>query len=117
MKVFGKARTEVLCLHDPKAVSEDAFQSLVIAAATQNGWLAYHTHDSRRSQAGFPDLVLVHQQLGVVYAELKSEKGKVSPAQQHWLLSLTLAGQAAFVWKPSDWAQVRKILEGEGKAK
>lgn len=115
MKVSGHTRTEVLCLHDPKAVSEDAFQRLVIAAATQNGWLAYHTHDSRRSQAGFPDLVLVHQQHGVLYAELKSEKGKVSPSQQHWLLSLSLAGQPAFVWKPSDWSLVCDILKGEAK--
>lgn len=43
-------------------MSESVFQSKVINMAKSLGWEHYHTHDSRRSVAGFPDLVLVHPQ-------------------------------------------------------
>ncbi len=38
---------------------EKPFQAQVVELARLSGWLTYHTHDSRRSQSGFPDLVLV----------------------------------------------------------
>src|SRR5688572_19177552 len=41
--------------------TERAFQAQVVKYARLMGWTAYHTHDSRRSQAGFPDLVLVRR--------------------------------------------------------
>ena len=40
-------------------VSEKAFMDTILQAADLYGWWTYHTHDSRRSTAGFPDLVLV----------------------------------------------------------
>ena len=39
--------------------TEDQWQSAVIEYARLMGWLVYHTHDSRHSEKGFPDLVLV----------------------------------------------------------
>lgn len=59
--------------------SEAELQRMVTRLADTLGWtLQYHTHDSRRSQAGFPDLVLVHPGQGrIVYAELKTMKGVV----------------------------------------
>ena len=49
----------------------------VKAVALTCGWRLYHTFDSRRSAAGFPDLVLVRPPR-VIFAELKSEKGRLT---------------------------------------
>jgi hypothetical protein len=64
--------------------------------------MVYHTHDSRRSEPGFPDLVLVrHERL--LFVELKSGKGKLTPAQAQWFGRLSQAGASVRVWRPSDW--------------
>ena len=64
------------------------------------GLLRYHTHDSRRSPSGFPDLVCVGPR-GVLFRELKTQRGKVSAEQQEWLDALAAAGQNAGVWHPA----------------
>ena len=61
--------------------------------------------------AGFPDLVLVHETRGLVFAELKSEKGRLSHKQQRWIDLLRLAGQEVYVWKPSDFGEVKLRLK------
>lgn len=60
----------------------------------------YHTNDSRRSPSGWPDLVLCGR--GVLYRELKSEDGRLSPAQRQWGSWLTAAGCDWAVWRPCD---------------
>lgn len=85
-----------------REMTEAQLQTLVLQAARTQGVLAYHTHDSRRSQPGFPDLVLVGR-AGVLYRELKTEKGKLSDDQEHWLASLVAAGEDACTWRPHDW--------------
>ena len=96
------------------AISEAAFQDKVIRLAKGAGWMVYHTYDSRRSEAGFPDLVLAHRDRGVIFAELKSASGKLTPAQQDWQrgLSDALPGPSDYwgskmlevlVWRPADW--------------
>ncbi len=52
--------------------------------ALQNGWMPYHTADSRRSHPGFPDLVCVKDG-HLLFIELKSQKGRISPWQRVWL--------------------------------
>src|SRR6185437_6320236 len=64
------------------------------------GLLRYHTHDSRRSPAGYPDLTIVGPR-GVLFRELKTQRGKISAEQQRWLDALTAAGQNAAVWRPA----------------
>lgn len=83
---------------------EKTFQQQVINLARQLGWKAYHPYDSRRSVPGYPDLTLCHAEHGVIWAELKTEKGRVSPAQREWLDHLTAAGQTAVIWRPRQWA-------------
>jgi hypothetical protein len=81
-------------------VSERDWQQAVVDCARWNSWLCYHTHDSRRSTAGFPDLCLVRG-AELLFVELKSEKGRISPAQRAWLDALEAAGAEVWVWRPS----------------
>jgi hypothetical protein len=87
-----------------KTMTEKQLQAAIVGAAQRLNWLVYHTHDSRRSQPGFPDLVLVHVTRKVtLFRELKTMRGKVTTEQQQWLDALTNAGQDAAVWRPNDW--------------
>jgi len=91
-------------------MTEKGFQASVIKLAKLCGWSCYHTHDSRRSQAGFPDLVLAHPKGGLLFAELKTEQGKVSAAQEEWKEVLTQAGSEHHIWRPSDWDRLYERL-------
>lgn len=92
------------------AVTEAQLQATVLELALHRGWLSYHTHDSRRSAAGFPDLVLVRGDR-LVAAELKSERGRPTPEQRQWLAAL---GQVttvdAHLWRPSSWPDIEEAL-------
>lgn len=91
-------------LSSPNPMTENQFQSAVIELAKFHGYrLIYHTHDSRKSEAGWPDLVLANVVRGrVLIRELKTATGKVSPAQLKWLTALQSAGINAGVWRPAD---------------
>ena len=79
----------------------------VITYARLNGYLTYHTHRSDRSEPGYPDLTLVRASPpDIVWVECKTERGRVSPAQQEWLDTLHAAGADAYLWRPSDWDTV-----------
>jgi hypothetical protein len=90
-------------------MSERAYQWRIIALARQLGWFEYHTFDSRKSRAGFPDLVLIRER--IVYAEVKAERGKTTPTQDDVLQRLRNAGGEVYVWKPSDYDDVQRILQ------
>ena len=92
-----------------RQISETSFQSDLVDLAETLGFLVYHTHDSRRSQKGFPDLVMVRER--VIYAELKRETGKVTPEQQVWIETLTRAREEVYVWRPSDWDSIVEVLK------
>ena len=81
-----------------KGITEKHFQSHVLRYAKKRGWHVYHTHDSRRSEPGFPDLVLVRNK--VLFRELKTDKGRLTAAQKAWGESLTTAGADYAVWRP-----------------
>lgn len=83
--------------------SERELQDHIVGLARSLGWLAYHTHDSRRSEPGYPDLHLVHPGRGAsLFRELKSTKGRISPDQRKWGAALTAAGQDFGYWYPAD---------------
>lgn len=90
-------------------MKEKHFQALVVFYARSRGWRVYHTYDSRRSEPGFPDLVLVRNE--VLYRELKAEKGRLTDAQKVWGESLTEAGANYAVWRPSMIQQIYKELK------
>ena len=80
------------------------------------GYLSYHTHDSRRSDPGFPDLVLVHPrrpraESPIVFLELKSAKGRVTSEQAAWLGALNQReGVIATLVYPEDLDDVVRLL-------
>jgi hypothetical protein len=85
------------------AITEAQLQGTVEQMATVLGWRWYHTHDSRRSVPGFPDLAMVHAgQRRVLFAELKSERGRLRREQRAWINDLDAAGQEVYVWRPVD---------------
>ena len=62
----------------------------------------FHCRDSRGSSgAGFPDLVIAGQR-GVIFAELKSSAGSLTPDQRGWGSVLRKAGERWVVWRPAD---------------
>ena len=95
-----------------EAMTEDAFLAQVRRLATDMGWMTYHTHDSRRSESGFPDLVLISPAQGrILFRELKKMKGRVSPDQKRFLEALNAVGQDAAVWRPDDLLEERILNE------
>lgn len=94
-------------------MTEEQFMRQVRETALLRGWVCYHTRDSRGSDSGFPDLVLVNRrQVRLIFAELKTEIGRVTLDQQGWLSVLSAAGCEAAVWRPADLLDIEAILRG-----
>ena len=92
--------------------TERQFQQQIIQLAKYLGWLVYHTYDSRRSEAGFPDLVLVHRKKKkTLFAELKVGDNQPTKDQVLWLLTLDQAGQWSELWHPDQWHRIEHILK------
>ena len=97
---LSRVEYEALVARD---MSEASLQRRILGLARELGWKAYHTHDSRRSQPGWPDLALVSPtRRRFLVAELKTERGRVSPDQTRWLTWLARAGVETHVWRPAD---------------
>jgi hypothetical protein len=83
-------------------MTEKQLQDAVLAMARHLGWRCYHTYDSRRSDAGFPDLVLVRGRRLLV-AELKRDGLGPGEHQQRWLTALADTPAEVHVWRPANW--------------
>lgn len=57
--------------------------------------------------AGFPDLVIAGPG-GVLYREVKTERGRVEDKQWEWCHSLVKDGHDWQVWRPHQWPDVIK---------
>lgn len=84
-----------------KAMSERTWGLQVETAAKLRGWMYYHTWNSRNSAGGFPDYVFSRGG-DILYAELKTETGKLTPKQIQWRYALLDAGNEWHLWRPSD---------------
>jgi hypothetical protein len=93
----------------PTKADEKAFQAAVIKEAKRQGWLVYHTHNSRKSQPGFPDLVLLRGERAM-FRELKVPPNKMTPEQDEWLYAMREAGLDASIWVPDMWPMIEKEL-------
>jgi len=100
--------------------TEEAFQSRVLAVAKLYKWRRAHFRPGRTKNGwrtpvqgdgkGFPDLVLIKPPR-LIIAELKSDKGKVSPDQELWLRAFAgIPCVETFVWRPRDWNAIVNIL-------
>lgn len=104
-------------------ITERQFTETVIELAKLHGWKVAHFRTSmdrgvwRTAMAGdigFPDLVLARKGV-VIFAELKSERGRVSVHQDEWLAALASMARQPHshkvrVWKPSDIEEIKAVL-------
>lgn len=86
-----------------RGMTEAQLLAAVRTLAKYRGWMTYHTAYSRGSEAGWPDLVLMHpKQRRTLFVELKSPTGKLSASQELWLGVLAGLGHETGVWRPND---------------
>lgn len=92
------------------ALTEANFQAQIVELAKAKNWMCYHTHDSRRSEPGFPDLVLVRGPTAL-FLEVKAEKGHATPQQLIWIAAFDKVRRVhAAVVKPSHWDEIANVL-------
>lgn len=91
---------------------EKDFMADVVAKAKQFGYRVYHTLDSRKCAAGFPDLCIAGRGK-LIFAELKVGNNQPTAAQLSWLEDIRSSGTPAFCWWPKDWPEIiRTLVEG-----
>ena len=100
---------------DLRDVSEHSLSVAVCAYAEQEGWLVHYERQSGHmgqdgkwrgsGPKGRPDLTLAKAGR-ILLAELKTEKGRLSPEQEAWLAAL---GEYGRLWRPRD---AKAIMEG-----
>ena len=94
----------------PRKHEEADFQRQVQDMARIHGWLDWHVLKAKGMRAGFPDLLLLRPP-ELIWVELKSAKGKVTPAQTEMHEKLRECGQKVYVWYPDDWNEIEEILK------
>lgn len=106
-------------------VSERDMQQAVMDACRLGGWNAYHVFDARRSPEGFPDVLAIRGGEMLVW-ELKTARGRTTPAQASWLRSWQVFGEAhglgayleARVVRPCDMPEaLARLLTQPGAAR
>lgn len=116
------------------AISEAKFQRQVIELAHWFGFTVAHFRPGRVTRngvekyetavgadgKGFPDLVLVNPgQQRIIFAELKTDKGRVTAPQSEWIHRLMAcmapgARHEVYLWRPSHWAEIEAALRADG---
>lgn len=105
--------------------SEADFQRAVIDLARRLGWRVFHPRPAQTKRGtwitatagdgkGYPDLSMVRGGR-LIFAELKTDKGRLRPEQAEWLEAL---GEVAYrsevveahVWRPSQFAAIQEAL-------
>jgi hypothetical protein len=102
--------------------SEEDFQKKVIDLSHMNGYRVAHFRKARKKNGdwitpvsadgkGWLDLVLVNGDKGdIIFAELKSEKGKMTKEQEEWFIRLSKCSKSVYCWKPSNWDEIIRRL-------
>lgn len=108
-------------------MAADAITDTVADMAARLGWLVHHDRPARTAKgwrsaitghAGFPDLVLVHPEHGIIFAECKGARNYGTKAQGEWASAIIAAGRAPHVrymfWRPQHLADgtIERVLRG-----
>lgn len=118
--IEAHARTHRL----PSSETEAEFQTRVVQLATLYGWAHMHVIAAMADNygrwrtptigtlgRGWPDLTMVHRRTGrLIFAELKAEKGKLTVEQMDVLDLLRSTAAEVYVWRPSDFDELQRIL-------
>lgn len=104
--------------------TERSFQSAIVELAGYCGWHVNHALPAQirpgvwrthvMGDTGFPDLVLAHPKRGVIFAEVKTIRGRLTNGQKSWLDALKAGGAEAYCWRPEDWAFIKYRLGATG---
>jgi hypothetical protein len=91
-------------------LTEREWQHQVTDLARTLGYTIYHTQFSKWSESGWPDLALCRPPR-LLLVELKSERGKVTEAQQKWLTMLAQCpGVEVKLWRPGQLDEIVRCL-------
>ena len=100
-------------------INEAEFQRAVVKVARLYGWLVDHTPPMRNAGGdiytggltGKTDLLLLSQKgKGIIFAELKTQKGKMSAAQCSFQDVVNMNGGEHYIWRPGDWDAIVERL-------
>lgn len=93
-------------------MTEAQLQDAVIACARLFGWRVAHFRPAQTARGwrtpveadgkGFPDLVLARRG-ELIFAELKSDRGRLSDEQAMWMHALEGIGRRFYLWTPAEW--------------
>lgn len=110
----GQAVVEPRKVLDAAMTERELFES-VRAHLDAFGWLWYHTYDSRRSGAGFPDIFAIRKGKALAI-ELKSQRGQLTDEQWRWFIAFDVAGIDCHLWRPSHLSDgtIEECLRGGG---
>lgn len=100
-------------------ISEEEFLGQIIELAHLYQWRVHHVRPAWTNKGwrtpiqgdvGFPDLVLARSPR-VIIAEVKSEKGRLTPEEREWLTEVdTCVGVESYLWRPRMWDDIVGIL-------
>ncbi len=90
-------------------ITEKDFECQIKELAVLYHWKYYHTWTSIHSPRGFVDVVMAREER-LIFAELKSEQGKVTTYQQEWIEALKETGAEVYLWRPSDFNSIVSIM-------
>ncbi len=99
-------------------MTERDFQAQVVQLLRLTGFRVQYVTDSRRSPEGWPDLAFWKDDVRLRHAELKTEKGRLSPKQRDTIASLRAAGQTVYVWRPTPecWREIEAVAQARRAA-
>ena len=105
-------------------MTERQLQAAILELAKLLGWRVMHQRPARtlnngyktaiEGHTGFPDLVMLRPPR-LVFAELKTDKGRVTHEQALWINGLARSGGpqvSAYLWRPKNWesGEIEDIL-------
>ena len=106
-------------MSDPElTVSERMFQDQVMQLAATCGWDCHHIRPAKYGTtwktdglAGMPDLILIGKRgQGIMWAELKTDKGKLTEVQEARIVQLISNGEEVHIWRPRDLEKIKERL-------